>query len=192
MALDSLAWQSLYDRRGARKYLTWEERLRFLAVCETLDPETRLFALLMGHTGCRVSEALKLTPHQLDAGLICVVFSTLKRRRTHFRAVPVPEWLMRQLVAHTWAMSRDARIWSWSRQTGWSRIKATMRAAGIAGVHATPKGLRHGFGIACAKHNVPLSSIRTWMGHASVETTLIYLEATGEEERSFARRLWQH
>ena len=69
-------------------------------------------------------------------------------------------------------------------------VKSVMEAAGIVGSQACPKGLRHGFGIACAEKNVPVSLIRQWLGHASIETTMIYLDAVGKEEREFAKRTW--
>jgi integrase/recombinase XerD len=44
---------------------------------------------------------------------------------------------------------------------------------------ASPKGLRHGFGICAAEHNVPVNLIARWIGHASPATTAIYLDAVG-------------
>jgi integrase len=65
-----------------------------------------------------------------------------------------------------------------------------MARAGIAGGMACPKGLRHGFAIACIAQDVPLTTIKKWMGHARLETTEIYLDASGDEERDFAKRVW--
>jgi integrase/recombinase XerD len=53
-----------------------------------------------------------------------------------------------------------------------------------------PKGLRHGFGIRAASRNIPPNLIQRWMGHASLKTTAIYLDAVGAEEREFASRMW--
>jgi len=66
-----------------------------------------------------------------------------------------------------------------------------MRAAGIAnGPHAAPKGLRHGFGIHAIRSGVPLNLVQRWLGHASIKTTAIYLQAMGVEEREIAARMW--
>lgn len=65
-----------------------------------------------------------------------------------------------------------------------------MRHAGISGAMACPKGLRHGFAVACIAQNIPLPTVQKWLGHARLETTAIYLNATGDEEREFAKRLW--
>ena len=66
-----------------------------------------------------------------------------------------------------------------------------MDSAQIAGPHATPKGLRHGFGIAAVEAQVPLHLIQRWLGHAQLSTTVLYLEAVDAEERNVARRMWE-
>ena len=190
MSLDFAGSLQLWDRGGRRKYLTLTERVRFMQMANARDGETKLFCLVMALTGARISEVLQLTPQQLDPGMVSVIFRTLKRRQLIFRSVPLPAKLMRELVALTWSMPRDEPIWRWCRQTAWQRVKDVMQAAGIEGIHATPKGLRHAFGIAAAEKNITLAVIARWMGHSSVETTMIYLEALGQEERRFARRLW--
>jgi integrase len=53
-----------------------------------------------------------------------------------------------------------------------------------------PKGLRHGLAVACISANIPLSTIKKWLGHARLDTTGIYLDVLGEEERELAKRLW--
>ena len=65
-----------------------------------------------------------------------------------------------------------------------------MDRAGIEGAMASPKGLRHGYGIKAAVSNVPPNLIQRWLGHAKPETTLIYMDAVGSEERQFAKRMW--
>jgi integrase/recombinase XerD len=37
---------------------------------------------------------------------------------------------------------------------------------------------------------VPLNLVQKWLGHARMETTAIYLQATGPEEREMAERMW--
>jgi integrase len=58
------------------------------------------------------------------------------------------------------------------------------------GPHATPKGLRHGFGIHAIRSGVPLNLVQRWLGHSSMTTTAIYLQAIGDEERTIAARMW--
>jgi site-specific recombinase XerD len=65
-----------------------------------------------------------------------------------------------------------------------------MAQAGVRGIQACPKGLRHGFAVACLAQQIPLPTVQKWLGHARMETTAIYLEVSGDEERALAKRLW--
>lgn len=180
-------WQ-VYDETGRRKYLNADELARFLAAADRLAPQWQALCHVLAYTGCRISEALALTVHQLDAERATLTFKTLKRRRTVFRAVPVPQPMVDML--RMLPLSIDGRFWPVHRSTAWRLVKRTMRHAGIVGPMACPKGLRHGFGICAAGHSVPTNLIQRWMGHASPVTTAIYLEAVGIEERQFASRMW--
>ena len=183
---------ALFDATGARKYVCASELPRFLRAALEEDNATRCFCRLLLCTGSRLSEALALTPSQLDGETSRVIFKTLKRRKLCFRAVPVPKDLMVDLGSLAHGKSRDERIWQWCRQTAWRKVKRVMRGAGITGAHAMPKGLRHGFGIANAEENVPMATTQRWLGHAKLETTAIYQQAVGREETAFAERLWRN
>jgi integrase len=140
---------------------------------------------------CRVSEGLNLTPQHIDLRAKAIVFETLKRRgRGHFRSVPIPDSLTRQFQQILTERPTEMPVWSFSRTTAFRMVKNRMRHAGISGAMACPKGLRHGFAVACIAQNIPLPTVQKWLGHARLETTAIYLNATGDEEREFAKRLW--
>jgi hypothetical protein len=85
---------------------------------------------------------------------------------------------------------RSLRLWSWSPVTAWRHVKAVMQAAGIRGVQASPKGLRHGFGVAAVQAHIPLNLVQRWLGDAQLSTTAIYAEAIGPEEQEIAARMW--
>ncbi len=181
----------LFDDRGRRKYLTGDERRRFLLASAQCEARTRALCRLLVYSGCRVSEALQLTRDRLDATAGHVVLRTLKRRKTVFRAVPLPDWLLAELLALPPLTEEPEQLFGWCRQTAWRRVREVMAQAAIAGAQAMPKGLRHGFGIATAEHNIPGGLVQRWMGHSRLETTAIYQDAAGNEERAFAARLWQ-
>ena len=180
----------LFDNAGGRKYVCGGELPRFLAAASRADAPTRTFCYLLAITGCRVSEALELTVGQLDGETCRVVFRTLKRRKLAFRAIPVPPEFMADLVQLAGQQPATTRLWAWCRQTGWRRVKSVMAEAGIEGTQASPKGLRHGFGVANAQESVPMATTQKWLGHAKLETTAIYQQVVGAEERAFAERLW--
>jgi len=181
---------TMFTLHGQRKYVCMAERTRFQSAANHADKPTRLLALLLLYTGCRISEALATTPQHLDADTQRVVFRTLKRRRTVYRAVPIPAWLLAELITFAAPLAPGDHLWPWCRQTAWRHISALMHRAAVHGPMACPRGLRHGFGIRAAGKAVLPSLVQKWMGHASLDTTAIYLDAVGIEERQFARRMW--
>ena len=60
----------------------------------------------------------------------------------------------------------------------------------LTGIKATPKGLRHSYAIACISASVSLPKLRKWMGHEDINTTTIYLDFVGEDDRELARKVW--
>jgi integrase/recombinase XerD len=189
----------LVDSQGKRLYLTVSERDRFLKAAETAPREARTLCMVLAYTGCRLSEALALTADRVDyeAGQI-VIESLKKRKRGVYRFIPVPPALLDALdmvhgVRQSQKNSRKAtlsKLWDWQRPWGYKQVKAVMVSAELDGPHASPKGLRHGFGVHAIQKGIPLNMVQKWLGHASLSTTAIYADAVGDEERSIAERMW--
>ena len=182
--------QSLFDQAGNRKYLVARERLAFVSAAAAEGGLVGAFCLTLAITGARISEVLALTPERIDEANGAVVFETLKQReRAHFRAVPVPRRLLSLLrKIHS---TPGKRLWPWGRTTAWKIVKAIMKGASIADGLCKPKALRHAFAIDAGQNGVPLNIVQRWMGHARLETTSIYAEALGDEERNLAKRAWK-
>jgi integrase/recombinase XerD len=139
--------------------------------------------------GCRISEAINLKADDIEAAESVIRILCLKKRgKVVTRRVPVPEELVIQLLELEPGV--DGRLWPFSRLTGWRIIKQAMAQAGISGIHATAKGLRHGFGVRAALANVPVNVIQRWMGHSHPLTTAIYLAVHDDEERRLIARTW--
>ncbi len=85
---------------------------------------------------------------------------------------------------------KDCRVWGLARTMAWKHINRVMRAANIYGMHATPKGLRHGFGVRMAQKTRNPRLIQKLLGHSSLETTAIYMDLVGEEEREEVINAW--
>lgn len=185
----------LYDPSGNRKYLTAAERKRFIqaAQCQPVHIET--FCLTLAYTGARISEVLSLRVGNIDLSAGIIVFESLKkRRRGVYRQVPVPQALLRrlELVRGLGRSDAETRLWTCSRTTAWKHVKKVMRDAAIPAFCATPKALRHAFGVVgISEAGVPLNMMQKWLGHARIETTAIYADAVGPEERAIARRMWR-
>jgi len=190
----------LFDAYGHRKYLTVPEWTAFLRAADEAAPEVTTFCATLAHSGSRISESLMLTADRVHLTDGLLIFESLKkRRRGVYRAVPVPRNLLEQLDGvHGIAaarrredLGRGVALWSWCRATASRRVAEVMEAAGITGLHATPKGLRHGFGIRCIASGVPLNMTSKWLGHSSLQTTACYVDASGPEERAIAERMWE-
>jgi integrase len=71
----------LYDTEGRRLYLTSAERDTFLDAATQADRPVRTLCAVLYYTGCRISEALALTPRRVDIGGQTIIFESLKKRR---------------------------------------------------------------------------------------------------------------
>ncbi len=194
---------SLFDTLGRRKYLVSIERTRFLQACLNVKGPAGSFCAVLALTGARLSEVLALTPERIDEPNSSINFSTLKQNRKQkkpvrpTRAVPVPRELILFLDgvhqfrdAQTDELRAKERLWTWSRTTGWRRVKALMRMASAPSFVAMPKALRHAFGVEATMENVALTMVQRWLGHKDIKTTAIYTTVVGPEERALARRTW--
>jgi integrase len=89
---------SLHAANGTRKYLTASERLRIMRKAELTQPSLRLFCLVLGWSGARLSEVLALTPATIDLDIGAVNLRTLKRRKANVvRQVPLPDHVFADL-----------------------------------------------------------------------------------------------
>ena len=185
----------LYDATGARKYVTADERRRFLEAAERAPREVRTLCLVLTYSGCRLSEALGLTVDRVDLAGGMIVLETLKKRRTGvYRGVPVPAAVLEALdLVHgirERKRGREVRLWPISRTTAWRRVAEVLDEAGIDGPQSSPKGLRHGFGVQAVSSGVPLNLVQRWLGHAQLSTTALYADAVGAEERGLMSKMW--
>ncbi len=190
----------LSDRAGNRKYMIEAEWRAFLASADNADPDTRAFCWAVARTGGRLSEVLSLTPRSFDIDNSTIRIRCLKRRTPDvFRELPLGLpflGLMNETVAvnarRIDPSQIDVPIWGWCRTTGWQRMKNVAQDAGLPEHLCMPKALRHTFGIegVLMKH-IPLGMMQKWMGHARIESTVIYTTPVGNEERLLEERMWQ-
>jgi integrase len=168
-----------------------------------------MFCHVLHYTGCRPTEALELVPERVLIDECSLVFRSLKKRKVdmrgrpklpQFRTVPVPKMLIRHLdlvfdlkKAQKRGRDMDKPLWSMSRPTAYRMVKRVMDRAGIKGMQATGKGLRHGFGVAMvtAKKPLPLHVLSQLMGHSDSKTTEIYLQVVGQEKRQLVADAWE-
>lgn len=178
--------ESLFTAKGQRKYLNAHERQRFLKATNDLGTRKKLFCQTLFWSGARLSEVLALSPEQVLHQDGCLVFRSLKKRgQLHHRQVPVPEELTTRLC------KLSQPLFPWGRTWAWSIVHETMLKARISGPQATPRGLRHSFAVHAIARGVPLHLVQRWLAHARLETTAIYTQVLGPEERHLAERMWR-
>ena len=130
----------LFDPQGHRLYLTAEERDAFIEAANDAEREVRTFCLVLVYTGCRISEALALTPRSFDFSGRAIVFETLKKRRAGvYRAVPMPQDTLDTIdmvhgLKEGGKRKRKGReevpLWPWSRTTAFRRVKEVIAHGG--------------------------------------------------------------
>lgn len=182
---------SLYTAQGQRKYLNRDERARFLQAADFEDQPVRALCLTLAYTGCRLSEALSLRVSSVQPVEHVIAVRTLKQRgRLLVREIPVPECVIDALISADMQDHPEMRLFPFGRTYAWQQVKRVMARAGVIGSHASPRGLRHGFGVAAILAGVPITLVQKWLGHANIATTAIYTNAVGPDEREIAKRMW--
>lgn len=198
----------LFNPVGKRLYLTKREQKAFLEATKQLKPVDRMHCHLLYYTGVRHTEALNLTIDKIDMDQRVITIKTLKQRKfdnkgrvklDKFRDIPVPSEFIEDLdlVFNVRELQKKGKckgvlLWSRCRTTMYRMIKNTMAKAGIAGDMASPKGLRHSYGVnmVTAKKSMPIHVLSRLMGHSNTMITEIYLEVVGEEYSEIVNNAW--
>ena len=184
---------------GKRNYLTAEEQGSSMAAANAHErAEVRTLCLILVYKGCRISEALELTPERIDLSDKSITCRTLKQRdKIKYRSVPCPDTLLDAIeLVHSVRKARRSTklktvaLWSWGRTQATKHIWAVMEAADISRDHATPKGLRHGFGVRMAMQTRNPRLVQKLLGHSNLETTAIYMDLVGDEARAEVIGAW--
>ena len=145
-------------------------------------PKAKLLFLLQWRAGLRVSEALAVTAADL---MLDSEKPTLRVRRGKggkARIVPVHPELQNALqVLLDFGDVGDRRIIDVSRSTAWRWVTSTVAEAQTLSRFPTGRKvgthtLRHSYARHLLRNGIPINYLSRWMGHSSIQTTLIYLE----------------
>ena len=190
----------IVNEKGERLYFTEEQRKALLSAAAKAPREVRSFCSVLSYTGCRVSEALALTAKSIDLAAKVIVIESLKKLKVGVhRQVPVPAELLDTMdmvhgireIQKKGRARLNERLWPWSRMTAWRKMQTLIKVAGIPdGPHASPKGMRHGFGVTAVSKGIALNMVQKWLGDSQLTTTAIYANAVGEEGQNIASRMW--
>lgn len=188
-------------KRSTRRVLSYLTVDDFEGLLATPDRKTnqgqRDYALLLflGRTGARVSEAIAVNTRDLRLDKPRQVL--LRGKGSKERVVPISEDLaavLRSLCEHRTVVGPDSPVFVNARGQRLTRfgvihiLRRTVKLAAtsqpsLAGRTISPHTLRHTAAMHLLQSGVDLTTIQSWLGHVSVNTTHHYLEADVEMKR---------
>ena len=80
-------------------------------------------------------------------------------------------------------------VFPFTRQRGWQLVEKLGRRAGIKGLH--PHSLRHLLATTWVNKGLDVRKLQLLLGHASVSTTMEYVDRNLEELRAEYKKLWE-
>lgn len=177
--------------REESRDLTKDEYSRLVETAIKVGKER--LALLMETicaTGIRVSEVRYITIEAVQQGRAVI---SLKGK---IRTILLPRKLCRKLLKYAKKqktvsgeifLTRNGT--SLSRRQIWAEMKAICKKAGIAASKVFPHNLRHLFAQTFYRVTHDVAKLADLLGHASIETTRIYLLSTGIEHQMLINNL---
>lgn len=178
------------NRRALPEYLEPEEVQALLRCAPHV--QAALVMLLGWRGGLRISEALALEAADLSLEGDLPTLRIRQGKGGRSRLVPVHPELgaaVRTAIAYS---GQKGRLVETSRSTAWRWVKeALARAVELgtipAGRHVGTHTLRHSAARHWLASGVPINIVSRWLGHASLQTTLIYLEILPDPLGDMAR-----
>ena len=84
---------------------------------------------------------------------------------------------------------RGPLVFPFTRQRGWQLVEKLGRRIGIKGLH--PHSFRHLLASTWASKGLDVKKLQVLLGHASIATTMEYVDSSFEQLRSEYERLWE-
>ncbi len=113
-----------------------------------------------------------------------------QRRQRTIPIYSVTLWLLGQYLEWRLKFSyRGPLLFPFSRQRGWQLIEKLGRRAGIKGLH--PHGFRHMLATQWVAKGLDVKKLQILLGHASIATTMEYVDSNFEQLKSEYDKLWE-
>lgn len=158
------AVKQVRERNGRTRYITQEEERVLLQLAQEHEyMGTYHLIIFLLDTGCRVGEAMKLRPCDVNKQFKSVVFADTKNGTT--RTIPLTDRALAS--AFGWKHLTQAKF-----NHQWNRLRSAM---GLAhDIHMVPHILRHTCASRLVQNGVDLRVVKEWMGHKSIAMTMRY------------------
>ena len=158
----------------------------------TPNPKAKLLMLEQWRAGLRVAEALDLEVRDLSLDTPNPTIRVRSGKGGKSRLVPVhPELHGALSSALSYGNIGQGRLVEAHPATAWRWVQAAVKRAEDQGVIAPGKRvgthtLRHSYARHLLMNGIPISYLSRWLGHSSIQTTLIYLELVPDPTGSLA------
>ena len=156
------------------------------------SPKAKLLMLQQWRAGLRVSEALDLEVRDLSLDTATPTLRVRSGKGGKTRLVPVhPELHGALSSALAYGDINQGRIVEAHPTTAWRWVQTAVKRAEELGAIAPGKRvgthtLRHSYARHLLMNGIPINYLSRWLGHSSIQTTLIYLELVPDPTGSLA------
>lgn len=169
---------SLKGRKGSKKlkYLTKDEIDKLIN--EYPNPRYALLVQLLYETGLRISEAISLTPNNVDFNKLCI--RGIGKGNVEYE-VMISQDTADCLIKMSELLEEGERFWHTTVRT----IERSFVNNGlkILDKRVTPHMLRHSTGTELRRKGVPIEVIKDYLRHKQMDTTLIYAQTIDKEKQ---------
>ena len=156
------------------------------------SPKAKLLMLQQWRAGLRVSEALDLEVRDLSLDTASPTLRVHSGKGGKTRLVPVhPELHGALNNALAYGDISQGRLIESHTTTAWRWVQAAVKRAEELGAispgkHISTHTLRHSYARHLLMNGIPINYLSCWLGHSSIQTTLIYLELVPDPTGSLA------
>lgn len=108
-----------------------------------------------------------------------------------YRTVPIRAKLAGRIAAYCMktGIKENDRIFPVTRIRAYQIISKAAEKTGIEKDRRHPHVFRHGFAVNAVLSGMPPMVLRRWMGHASIDTTLIYTEVLAQDTKGYLDKM---
>ena len=157
-------------------------------------PQAALLMLIQWRAGLRVSEALSIGERDLSLDGPRPTLRVRRGKGNRARIVPAHPELGAALRLHLGYTPRARRSGPLVPVSASTALRWVGRAYAVAvergtlpdGRHVTTHTLRHSYARHLLANGIPINYVQRWLGHSSLQTTLIYLEVLPDPTGSLA------
>ncbi|MBW2083851.1 MAG: site-specific integrase [Deltaproteobacteria bacterium] len=165
--------RSIKKRKFHKKAKDIRNEIRGLELALANDPDSKILQRKLDDARRRLSACKKEPPPPV------------------FRTIPITADLSGKIAAYCMenSLKNHDRLFPISRVRAYHIIRRAGEKAGIDKDRCHPHVFRHGFAVNAVLSGVPPLVLRRWMGHARIETTLVYTEVLAQDTKDYLERM---